>query len=267
MTIALCCWVVLAAAVWHTCVCVSGSLGHHFSPHGCLYTPGSASVCLLGHLCLGMSFSVPTSVSLGVCVCCANTAVAAWSQGLLGECFLVYFFFLLAPTPTQHLTQCPPQSSGPSAQVPGMASLRSPSGMAPEAEQPWWSCKSTIPTVTLERKLHTDGQAGDKHRLRVTFTSFFMKLNVAPGLGGRYSARRTLYMLLNSDIPGWPDFGQLQHQQTLDFWALQTVSAHSHLNWNEPVSSFHCPRTSPNLGNSVSMASNSCYGKANLSFC
>ncbi|KFV14908.1 hypothetical protein N339_01872, partial [Pterocles gutturalis] len=36
----------------------------------------------------------------------------------------------------------------------------------------------------------------------VTFTSFFMKLNVAPGLGGRYSARMTLYMLLNSDSPG-----------------------------------------------------------------
>ncbi|KFQ93423.1 hypothetical protein Y956_01640, partial [Nipponia nippon] len=37
----------------------------------------------------------------------------------------------------------------------------------------------------------------------VTFTSFFMKLNVAPGLGGgRYSARVTLYMLLNSIIPG-----------------------------------------------------------------
>ncbi|KFP66556.1 hypothetical protein N322_01662, partial [Cariama cristata] len=39
----------------------------------------------------------------------------------------------------------------------------------------------------------------------VTFTSFFMKLNVAPGResggGGRYSARMTLYMLLNSDIP------------------------------------------------------------------
>ncbi|KFU88961.1 hypothetical protein M959_06197, partial [Chaetura pelagica] len=35
----------------------------------------------------------------------------------------------------------------------------------------------------------------------VTFTSFFMKLNVAPGLEGRYSARMT-YMLLNSDIPG-----------------------------------------------------------------
>ncbi|POI30685.1 hypothetical protein CIB84_005565 [Bambusicola thoracicus] len=29
-----------------------------------------------------------------------------------------------------------------------------------------------------------------------------MKLNVAPGLGRRYSARTTLYMLLNSDVPG-----------------------------------------------------------------
>ncbi|KFQ40874.1 hypothetical protein N332_00618, partial [Mesitornis unicolor] len=38
----------------------------------------------------------------------------------------------------------------------------------------------------------------------VTFTSFFMKLNVAPGLrgGGSYSARMALYMLLNSAIPG-----------------------------------------------------------------
>ncbi|KFQ03555.1 hypothetical protein N330_12064, partial [Leptosomus discolor] len=36
----------------------------------------------------------------------------------------------------------------------------------------------------------------------VTFTSFFMKLNVAPGLGGSYSARMALYRLLNSDIPG-----------------------------------------------------------------
>ncbi|KFR10203.1 hypothetical protein N306_08226, partial [Opisthocomus hoazin] len=36
----------------------------------------------------------------------------------------------------------------------------------------------------------------------VTFTSFFMKLNVAPALGGRDSARMTWYMLLNSDIPG-----------------------------------------------------------------
>ncbi|KFQ35855.1 hypothetical protein N331_12463, partial [Merops nubicus] len=36
----------------------------------------------------------------------------------------------------------------------------------------------------------------------VTFTSFFMKLNVAPGLGASYSARMTLYMLLSSEIPG-----------------------------------------------------------------
>ncbi|KFW00403.1 hypothetical protein N326_08398, partial [Eurypyga helias] len=34
----------------------------------------------------------------------------------------------------------------------------------------------------------------------VTFTSFFMKLNVTPALGEDYSAR--MYMLLNSGIPG-----------------------------------------------------------------
>lgn len=34
-----------------------------------------------------------------------------------------------------------------------------------------------------EKQVHTDRQDGHKHRLRVTFTSFFMKLNVAPGLG------------------------------------------------------------------------------------
>ncbi|PKU38058.1 hypothetical protein llap_11638 [Limosa lapponica baueri] len=53
-----------------------------------------------------------------------------------------------------------------------------------------------------EKQVHTDRHVGDKHRLRVAFTSFFMKLNVAPALGGRYSARMTLYMLLNSDITG-----------------------------------------------------------------
>ncbi|KFW00232.1 hypothetical protein N327_08038, partial [Fulmarus glacialis] len=36
----------------------------------------------------------------------------------------------------------------------------------------------------------------------VTFTSFFMKLMLPLVWGGRYSARMTLYMLLNSDIPG-----------------------------------------------------------------
>lgn len=55
-----------------------------------------------------------------------------------------------------------------------------------------------------EKQVHRPRHVGDKHRLKVTFTSFFMKLNVAPGLGGKigYSARMTLYMLLNSDIPG-----------------------------------------------------------------
>lgn len=42
------------------------------------------------------------------------------------------------------------------------------------------------PHSAFEKKqVHTDRHAGDKHRLRVTFTSFFMKLNVAPGLGGK----------------------------------------------------------------------------------
>lgn len=84
-----------------------------------------------------------------------------------------------------------------------MAALRSPSGRAPVAEQPLVELQENNPHSGFgKEQLHTDRRAGDKHRLRVTFTSFFMKLNVAPGLGGRYSARRTLYMLLNSDIPG-----------------------------------------------------------------
>lgn len=47
-----------------------------------------------------------------------------------------------------------------------------------------------------------------------------------------------------------------------DSWCSLTLASC----WNEQSSSFQCHRMSPKLGNSVSMASNSHYGKANLSF-
>lgn len=194
MTIAFCNWVVLAATVWHTRVCVSVCQGLlvPFSPMGvcpcgCLSLPVSTSVCLLGHVCPWVSFSVPTAVSLGVCVCCANTAVAAWAQWLLREWFLIFF-----PFPAPAVTQCPPQSrEWPLCQVLvsplslcRMAALRSPPGTASMARQPLVELQQHNPHSDFEKKqVHTDRWAGDKHRLRVTFTSFFMKLNVAPGPG------------------------------------------------------------------------------------
>lgn len=107
MTIAFWSWVVLAATVWHTCVFVSVCQGPlvTISPCGCLYTCGSASVCLW------VSFSVPCLyLLLSICACCANTAVAALSPWLLRVIFN-FFSFCSLPSPLPPaLTQCHPQS-------------------------------------------------------------------------------------------------------------------------------------------------------------
>lgn len=193
------------------------------SPRG-VCTPWQCLSVSCWAMCGSGCLSVSPCLPLGVCVCCANTAVAAWSQWLLKEWFFNWFSFP-SPTPSIDPVSSPEQRVSPL--------VRSLCPCCPSMGWLLWGHLLPWPLVELQehnphsdlekKQLHTDRWAGDKHRPRVTFTSFFMKLNVAPCLGGRYSARRTLYMLLNSDIPGWPDFGQLQHQQTLDFWALQTV--------------------------------------------
>lgn len=84
----------------------------------------------------------------------------------------------------------------PPACPPRLASLR-PSSIGSAAEQHFLSCERN--NDFEEKQVYMDKT---RQTQTVTFTSFFMKLNVAPGLGRRYSARTTLYMLLNSDVPG-----------------------------------------------------------------